>query len=70
MIILRKLNNQEIIINSQQIECVEVIPESKIIMMNGKFYIVQESTEEIIDKVKEYNASVSALSQRILFMEG
>lgn len=68
MISLTRLNNQDIIINSQQIECIEVIPESKIIMMNGKFYIVQENIDEIISKVKEFNASVSALSQT-LFME-
>ena len=37
-------------INSKQIEHIDVIPESKITMMNGKYYIVRESVEEIIQK--------------------
>lgn len=55
MIMLTKLNDQEIVLNCAQIESVEVIPESKVVMMNGKFFIVKESAEEIIQKTIEYN---------------
>lgn len=55
MIILTKFNDEKIIVNSTQIESVELIPESKIIMMNGKFHIVRESAEEIIEKAIAYN---------------
>lgn len=58
MIVLTKLNNEKIVINSAQIEMVEFIPEAKINMMNGKFYIVKESADEIIAKTIEYNGRV------------
>lgn len=58
MIMLTKLNNEKIILNSAQIEAIEFIPEAKIIMMNGKFYIVREDAEEIIEKTIEYNGRV------------
>lgn len=58
MIMLTKLNNEKIVLNSAQIESVEFIPEAKVIMMNGKFYIVKESGEEIIEKTIEYNGRV------------
>ncbi len=58
MIVLTKLNNQQILLNCAQIEAVELIPESKIVMMNGKFYIVKESAEEIIEKTIEYNGRI------------
>lgn len=58
MIVLTKLNDQQILLNCAQIEAVELIPESKIIMMNGKFYIVKESAEEIIEKTIEYNGKI------------
>ena len=58
MIILTKLNDEKIVLNSAQIEGVELIPESKVIMMNGKFYIVKESAEEIIEKTIEYNGKI------------
>lgn len=60
MIILTKLNNEQIVLNSAQIEAVELIPESKVIMMNGKFYIVKESAEEIIGKTIEYNGKIQS----------
>lgn len=58
MIQLTKINNEIIIINSRNIECVEVIPESKVIMETGKYYIVKESAEEIIDKSIKYEAQI------------
>ena len=58
MIMLTKLNNTKIVLNCAQIESVELIPESKIIMTNGKFYIVKEDAEEIIEKTIEYNGKI------------
>ncbi|MCI9490144.1 flagellar FlbD family protein [Lachnospiraceae bacterium 48-42] len=58
MIVLTKLNNQQVLLNSSQIEAVELIPESKVVMMNGKFYLVKESAEEIIEKTIEYNGKI------------
>ena len=58
MIMLTKLNNEKIILNYDQIEAVEFIPETKVIMINVKFYIVKEGAEEIIDKTIEYNGKI------------
>ena len=58
MIVLTQLNNQQVLLNSSQIEAVELIPESKVVMMNGKFYLVKESAEEIIEKTIEYNGKI------------
>ncbi|MEY8410262.1 flagellar FlbD family protein [Lachnospiraceae bacterium 62-26] len=55
---LTKLNNTKIVLNCAQIESVELIPESKILMTNGKFYIVKEGAEEIIEKTIEYNGRI------------
>ncbi len=58
MIMLTKLNDNKIVLNCAQIESVELIPESKVVMMNGKFFIVKESAEEIIEKTIEYNEKI------------
>lgn len=63
MIIVHKLNDKRIMINDAQIESIELIPESKIVMMNGKFHVVRESLEEIIQKTIEYNGAVSNFVQ-------
>lgn len=54
MIELTKLNGTPVLINPSQIEYIELIPESKIIMMNGKYHIVEENKDEIIDKVARF----------------
>lgn len=65
MIRLTKLNNEEFVLNSSQIECIEIIPESKVILMNKDFYIVKERADEIINRIIEYNAKVYARHQQI-----
>lgn len=65
MIRLTKLNKEEFVLNCSQIEYIELIPESKVIMMNKDFFLVRESADEIIDKIIEYNAKVYALHRRL-----
>ena len=65
MIVLTKRNNERFLINHNQIESIEMIPESKIVMMNHDFYLVRESTEEIIEKIARYNAKVMDIQREI-----
>ena len=58
MIVLTKRNNERFLVNHNQIESIEMIPESKIVMMNRDYFIVKESPEDIIKKIQEYNAKV------------
>lgn len=58
MIVLTKRNNERFLINHNQIESIEMIPESKIVMMNRDYFIVKESPEDIIKKIQDYNARV------------
>ena len=53
-----KLNGDTILINPFQIEYVELIPESKVIMMNGHFHIVKEDEEEIIKRITQYRTEI------------
>lgn len=65
MIVLTKRNHEKFLVNHLQIEYIESIPESKIVMMNHDFYLVRESTEEIIRKIAEYNAKVLDIQREI-----
>lgn len=58
MIQLTKINGEPIVINSSRIECMEIIPESKVSMDTGRYYLVKESIEEIIQKTIEYSARI------------
>ena len=65
MIELRKMNNERFLVNHNQIECIELIPECKIVMMNHDYYLVQDTVEEIIQKIAEYNAKVQDIHRDI-----
>lgn len=65
MIVLTKRNHEKFLVNHLQIECIECIPESKIVMMNHDFYLVRESTDEIIDKIAQYDAKVMDIQRAI-----
>lgn len=65
MIKLTKLNDEEFVLNSDQIETIEQIPETKIVLMNKDFYIVQETIDEILDKIIVFNAKIADLRKRI-----
>lgn len=65
MIILTKMNREKILINHEQIECIEFIPESKVVMMNHDYYLVKESAEQIIAKIADYTAKVMDIHRQL-----
>ena len=58
MIKVTGLNKEEFILNSEIIEKIEIVPETLITLINGKKYIVLESTEEVIHKILSYKKKI------------
>jgi flagellar protein FlbD len=58
MIHVTGFDTKEFILNADQIEKIEEVPESIITLVNGKKYIVLESNEEIIKRVEEYKRRI------------
>lgn len=69
MIQLTKRNHEKFLVNHLQIEYIECIPESKVVMMNRDYYLVRESVEEIINKIAEYNAKVQDIHREIIIAD-
>ena len=69
MIVLTKMNKEKFLVNHMQIECIETIPESKIVMMNHDYYIVRETTDEIIDKIAQYHAKVQDIHRELTVVD-
>lgn len=58
MIDLTLLNGSPFSLNEQLIEIVENIPETKISLTNGKYYLVKEDREEINRKIVRFEQRV------------
>lgn len=69
MIMLTKTSGERFLVNHLQIECIELIPETKIVMMNRDFYLVQETVQDIISRIADYNAKVQDIHREITVNE-
>jgi flagellar protein FlbD len=58
MVEVTGLNNVVFIINSNLIETIEFIPETKITLTTGKYYLIKEKKQEIVDKIINYNRKI------------
>lgn len=58
MIELTQLDGNPFILNSDLIETLENIPETKVLLTNGKYYIVSEDRKEIVRRVVAYKRQI------------
>ena len=54
MICVTRLNGEVLYLNWLQVEYVERIPETKIRMMNGAYYLVKDSVEELQKQIESF----------------
>ena len=59
MIHVTRLNHTPVVLNCDLIEQIETTPDTVISMVNGQKIMVLESTEEIIDLVRRFQAIYS-----------
>jgi flagellar protein FlbD len=65
MINVTRLNGPAFALNADLIERVEATPDTVIHLVGGTNYVVVESVDEIVARVREFKASVIALSHLI-----
>ena len=58
MILVKKINQQEIIVNCELIQTIEFSPHAIITLLNGEKIIIDETAESIIRKVIDYKRSI------------
>lgn len=61
MVKITRLNDAELIINSDLIESIESTPDTTITMTTGKRIIAKESIDDIINKIISYRQKVNRL---------
>ncbi len=60
MISITRLNDTELVVNSDMIEFVEATPDTILTLSDGKKVIVKESPSEIVDLIIEFRNRVMA----------
>lgn len=54
MIKVTRLNGEILYLNVFQIESMETIPETKIRMMNGDYFLVKDSEDSVLEQIKAF----------------
>ncbi|HCX62829.1 flagellar FlbD family protein [Sedimentibacter sp.] len=52
------INGEVFLINATLIEKIEFIPETKITLTTGKYYLVKDTKDEIVNKIINYNQKI------------
>jgi flagellar protein FlbD len=60
MIKVTRLNGKDYYINPHQIESIEVRPDTTLLMLSGKYVVVLESVDEVIERIVEYRKRIGA----------
>jgi flagellar protein FlbD len=59
MIKVTRLDGTEYYINPHQIECIEIRPDTVLVMLSGKTHIVKEEADDVLEKIDKYRSRLS-----------
>jgi flagellar protein FlbD len=58
VISVTRLNGTEIVVNADLIETIEATPDTVITLVDGKKYVVHESTDEVVERIRTFRAAI------------
>lgn len=75
MIVVTRMHGSALALNCDLIERVEASPRTILTLVDGTRYVVRESVDEVVDKVRAFRASVIVLAheqerERLLLADG
>jgi flagellar protein FlbD len=59
MIKVTRLDGTEYFLNPHQVECIEVRPDTTLLMQSGKAHIVREEVDTVLEKIVAYHRSIN-----------
>ena len=63
MIVVKKVNQQEIIVNCELIETIEFTPDAVMSLTTGEKLVVDETREDLLRKIIEYKRAIHQRSE-------
>ncbi|TFH06214.1 MAG: flagellar protein FlbD [Spirochaetales bacterium] len=60
MVRVTRLDGHEYFVNPHQIDCVELNPDTTLVMLSGKRLVVREDYQTVFDEIVEYRRLIGA----------
>ncbi|MCL2720634.1 MAG: flagellar FlbD family protein [Treponema sp.] len=61
MIKVTRLDGTGYFINPHQIECIEIRPDTTLVMLSGKTHIVREEADDVLERIDNYRRRLGAI---------
>jgi flagellar protein FlbD len=58
MIKVTRLDGKEYFLSPHQIECIEVRPDTTLMMLSGRTHIVREEVDEVLERIVAYHRQI------------
>jgi flagellar protein FlbD len=58
VILVHRLRGEPLFLNADLIECIEATPDTVVTLADGRKYVVGESPDEIVERARQFRASV------------
>jgi len=58
MIRVTRLDGTEYFVNPHQIECIEIRPDTTLMMLSGRHHIVLEEVNDVLQKIEAYHKRI------------
>ena len=52
------MDGTEYYVNANQIECIEIRPDTTLMMLSGKHHIVREDADDVLKRIEVYNKRI------------
>ena len=65
MIIVSRLNGHEFALNAARIEKVEETPDTVITLIDGTKFVIEESVNTVIERIRIYHASIIVAAEEM-----
>jgi flagellar protein FlbD len=59
MVKVTKLDGKGYYVNPDQIECIEVNPDTTLVMLSGRHHILKDEVDDVLVKIDEYHRRTS-----------
>lgn len=65
MIVVTRLNGSPLALNCELLERVEETPDTVLTLTDGTKYVISESMDQVIERVRDFQASVNVATRRL-----
>lgn len=65
MVLVHRLKGEPVFLNADMIESVEACPDTVVVMVDGRTFVLSDRAEDVVERIREFRASVLVLADRL-----